>query len=209
MATTTSTFYRNIAGEVFAPLYPYYARLIVEKTGIRSGRCLDVGCGGGHLGLAVAEITDLAISLLDQSAEALTVARENIEQHSLASRTDLIQASVESIPLPDASFDLIVSRGSVPFWQNLAAAFGEIWRVLKPDGQAYIGGGLGTPEMREKIQTAMRQRDPQWHKQMQTGIPRRDVSEYSQALYEAGIRSFNVDKGDEGTWIRFSKPPVR
>ena len=208
MAGMSTDYYRDIAGEVFAPLYPYYAGLIVEKTGIRAGRCLDAGCGGGHLGLALAEITDLDICLLDQSSKALDVARENITLRGLTSRTELIEASVESIPLPGDFIDMVVSRGSIPFWQNLAVAFREIMRVLKPGGQAYLGGGLGSAQMREQIQRSMRERDPEWQKG--TGrIPQRSVTEYSEALLDAGIRNFNVEKGDEGTWIRFTKPPVQ
>ena len=202
-------YYRDIAGEVFAPLYPYYAGLIVEKTGISVGRCLDVGCGGGHLGLALAEITELEISLLDQSPKALKAAEENIDLRGLAGRAELLEASVEAIPLPDASVDLVVSRGSVPFWQDLTAACAEIWRVLKPGGQAYIGGGLGSPQMRENIQRSMRKRDPEWHKNMPGKIPSRSVEEYCEALSEAGVPNFKVDRGDEGTWIRFQKATNR
>lgn len=44
-------------------------------------------------------------------------------------------------PVGDEAFDLVVSRESYHFWQNLPTAFTEILRVMKPGGTAYIGGG--------------------------------------------------------------------
>ena len=204
-----SEAYSAIASEVFAPLYPYYASLIVDQTGIHSGKCLDIGCGGGHLGLALAADTDLTVSLLDQSNKAIRIARQNIRERGMEGRVNAVVAQVESLPFSDEFFDLAVSRGSVPFWQDLTAAFAEIFRVLKPGGQAYIGGGLGSPEIREKIRSTMRERDPEWHKEMPGKIPHRSVEEYCEALSGAGIRNFKVDRGDEGTWIRFQKATNR
>jgi 2-polyprenyl-3-methyl-5-hydroxy-6-metoxy-1,4-benzoquinol methylase len=43
----------KIAQEIFFPIYPVIADDILKLTGIRSGRLLDVGSGGGHLGLWV------------------------------------------------------------------------------------------------------------------------------------------------------------
>lgn len=40
--------YDAIASGVFAPLYPVVAEAILERTGVLSGRMLDVGCGGGQ-----------------------------------------------------------------------------------------------------------------------------------------------------------------
>jgi ubiquinone/menaquinone biosynthesis C-methylase UbiE len=197
--------YSVIAKEVFAPLYPYYAGLIVEKTGIRTGVCLDAGCGGGDLGLAVAEISNLDLCLMDKSAEMLGVAAANIRTRNMSVRARTLEADVQAIPLPNESIDLVVSRGSVPFWKDLPTAFGEVWRLLKPGGHAYIGGGLGTAEMRTSIQRKMRERNPDWHSEMKVSIPHRTVDEYYDALLSAGIRSFEVERGDDGTWIQFQK----
>lgn len=40
----------RIARGVFAPVYPVIAAQILDRTGIRKGVCLDIGCGGGYLG---------------------------------------------------------------------------------------------------------------------------------------------------------------
>jgi ubiquinone/menaquinone biosynthesis C-methylase UbiE len=47
----------------------------------------------------------------------------------------VVEASVENIPLPDASVDAAYSVNSVYFWPDLEVAFTEIRRVLRPDGR--------------------------------------------------------------------------
>ncbi len=49
-----ATEFDQIARTVFSPVYPVIADLIRKKTGITSGKCLDAGCGGGYLGIALA-----------------------------------------------------------------------------------------------------------------------------------------------------------
>ena len=44
----------EIAERIFAPIYPVLAAQIMAETGIKRGNCLDIGCGGGLLGLHVA-----------------------------------------------------------------------------------------------------------------------------------------------------------
>jgi SAM-dependent methyltransferase len=198
--------YNAIAEGPFAPLYPYYAGQIVAKTGIRTGIGLDAGCGGGHLGFALAAITSLQLHLLDQSPEMLQLAQKNIAARELGRRMQTLLGTVEAIPLPAESVDLVVSRGSLPFWEDLPRAFGEIYRVLKPGGHACVGGGLGTPEMRQKIQAQMREwnRDPSGREG--AGFPRqRDVNLYLEALATAGIRDCAVARRDDGTWVEIRK----
>jgi ubiquinone/menaquinone biosynthesis C-methylase UbiE len=68
------------------------------------------------------------------------------------------------MPFPDNFADLIVSRGSVFFWEDKVGAFEEIYRVLKPNGRTYIGGGFGTAELREKVMREMKKMISEWKK---------------------------------------------
>ena len=196
--------YNQVALKIKAPVYAYYAGRIHSKTGIESGRCLDIGCGGGYLGLALAKRTALEFLFLDQSPEMLRCAEENIAAGGLTARARTIRGKVQAIPLTDASMDLVISRGSIPFWEELPKAFGEIHRVLKSGGHAYIGGGLGDPLTRDAIEEQMKREYPKWqNKQHQP--PRRDNKHYADALAAAGIDPFTVTRSDEGLWIEFQK----
>lgn len=196
--------YNEVALGVNAPIYAYYARRIVEQTRIVSGCCLDVGCGGGYMGLALARISALNFVFVDQSAEMLACAEENIHRFACADRARTLQGRVQAIPLEEDSVDLVVSRGSVPFWDDLATAFGEIQRILRPGGQAYIGGGLGDPATRSQIEEQRKQIHPEWRNKVPRP-PRHDDQHYTDALTRAGIHPFTVSRCDEGLWIRFSK----
>lgn len=194
--------YNKVALTINAPIYAYYAERILEKTGIRTGVCLEVGCGGGYLGLALAKLTELEFLFLDHSPEMLRHAANNIRANTMGGRAATILATVQDIPLEDGTVDLVISRGSLPFWGELGAAFGEIRRVLKKDGYAYIGGGLGPAEMRERLQHELRAYDPDWFEQHRK-LPIKINGQYREGLVSAGIRHFTITRSDVGTWIEF------
>ena len=196
--------YNAVALKIKAPIYTYYADRILKRTGIKSGSCLDIGCGGGYLGLALAKITRLDFIFFDQSYEMLCCAIENIILNSLTLQARTLLGRVQAIPLADSSVDLVISRGSIPFWEDLPTAFREIYRILKIGGCVYIGGGLGDPNTRAEIQDRILHDYPEWH-QKQHKPPRHENRHYSDALIKAGIQSFTVTRNDEGMWITFQK----
>jgi ubiquinone/menaquinone biosynthesis C-methylase UbiE len=197
--------YEAIATGPFAPLYPFYAEWILAQAGPSAGRCLDVGCGGGHLGLAVAERSGMDLYLLDQSAEMIAIARATATVRALPGKVELLHAPVHAIPLADDAVDLVVSRGSISFWEDLPKALREIYRVLAPGGYACMGGGLGTPDMREAIMRDMQTRNPSWADHVRSVIPKHSVGYYAGALDEAAIPLGTVTRGDTGTWVEFRK----
>ena len=156
------------------------------------------------MGLALAWITRLDLIFLDQSPEMLCCAEENIVLNSLTTRAQILRGQVQAIPLAEASVDLVISRGSVPFWEDLPTAFREIHRVLKIGGCVYIGGGLGDPATRAVVQERMSREYPEWQ-QKRHKPPRHDNNHYSDALAAAGINPFAVSRNDEGMWITFRK----
>ncbi|GFE60681.1 class I SAM-dependent methyltransferase [Geobacter sp. AOG2] len=204
MKETDVPAYNRVALSANVSIYAFYATRILERTGISMGKCLDVGCGGGYLGLALSRLSNFDFVFLDQSPAMLRCAETNIRAEGLAARSRIVQGRVQAIPLDDASVNLVVSRGSVPFWDDLPAAFREIHRVLAPLGRAYVGGGLGPPELRDALREQARREDPGWQGR-EHAIPRRDTAEYREALNAAGIANFTVTRSDEGTWIEFGK----
>ena len=100
--------YDSIASEVFAPLYPVVAEAILKRTGILSGRMLDIGCGGGHLGYAVMEKTEFEGWLLDISPDAVALCRRRSLELGLEDRSCCLVGDVHALPFGDAFFDLVV-----------------------------------------------------------------------------------------------------
>ncbi|MGI9862495.1 class I SAM-dependent methyltransferase [Moorella naiadis] len=191
----------QVAREVFAPIYPVIAEQIKQKTGITRGTCLDAGCGGGYLGIALAGITELFIYLFDKSPEMLEIAARNIAAHGLQQRARTLRGDIHEIPLKDQSVDLVISRGSVFFWENQQRAFQEIYRVLAPQGAAFIGGGFGNAELKKLIDARMAQKDRNWQERINKNIGKNAVEIFVKTIEAAGISKFEIDKGEAGLWI--------
>lgn len=194
----------DIAENVFAPIYPVIASKIIAASGVGSGVCLDLGSGIGSLGIAVAEQTDLFVYAVDISEKMYELSAEKASRHGVSDRLKPVMGDVHRLPFEDGFANLIVSRGSVFFWEDLPQAFTEISRVLAPGGEAWIGGGFGTAELRRKISMIMESRDPQW----QEGSRQRMSPENKTAIQNACIRSglpFRVVDDESGFWVVMSK----
>ncbi|MDD2444413.1 MAG: class I SAM-dependent methyltransferase [Desulfotomaculaceae bacterium] len=191
----------KIAREVFAPVYPVIAEQIKHKTGIIRGTCLDIGCGGGYLGIAMAGITELDVYLFDASQEMLKIAAGNIAGRGLEQRIQTLPGDVHKIPLDDNSIDLVISRGSVFFWRDRQKAFQEIHRVLKPGGVAFIGGGFGTTALKEQITSVMEKRNNNWREKLKKNIGENAVEGFAETLRKAEISPFEIDRNEAGLWI--------
>ncbi len=210
-ASEEKVVYSAIADGPFAPLYPFYARLAIERTGIRTGHLLDIGSNQGNLGFAAWELGNFSqLSFLDIDAEALQRAQLTAEELGIEHNCSSINCSVEDIALPDCSVDLAISRGSMSFWDNQYAAIEEIFRVLKPNASAYIGGGIGPRSIRAKIKSDMKRAqggepfDPKRH-----GSKSLTDQEYIGIFQELGCSYAIINSDDEGHWLIFSKKRER
>lgn len=196
----------RLAREVFAPVYPFLAEQIINRTGINRGYCLDLGCGGGYLGLALTRISELDTILFDKSQDMLNLAQAYIRQSGLESRVKTLQGDVHDIPLADESINLAVSRGSMFFWNDRVQAFREIYRVLAGGGVAIIGGGFGNAALLREIEVKMLKKDPEWKEKRQQRIGKLKVQDYREELECSGISSFEILQEEAGLWIVIRRP---
>jgi arsenite methyltransferase len=73
----------------------------------------------------------------------IDIAKREVE-HAQKRATDrnldirFINADMEAIPVPDGSFDVVISNGAFCMAPNKEKAFAEIFRVLKPGGRISI-----------------------------------------------------------------------
>ena len=194
----------QIVREVFAPIYPIIAEQIVAKTAIKSGKCLDAGCGTGALGRSIAKITNLDITFFDQSEEMLELAKGYANNENIGNRSTFLQGDIHDIPLKDESIDIVISRGSSPFWDDWHKAYSEIIRILKPGGMTYIGGGFGNAELREDIVKTMSQRNPNWRNSFKDRLkPERDA--LPSILASLNPIGYELVNDDSGFWTIITK----
>lgn len=116
----------------FVPaLFAQWGPVVAAEAGVRKGdRVLDVACGTGALTLAAAEIAGPSGSVvgLDANPEMLAVARRKPVQ------VEWLEGTAEALPLPDNSFDAVVSQFGFMFFEDKPKALAEMMRVLKPNG---------------------------------------------------------------------------
>jgi ubiquinone/menaquinone biosynthesis C-methylase UbiE len=115
---------------------------LVEHIGVAPGdRVLDVATGTGHVALAAARRSAVAVGM-DYVPELLEIARRRAAAEDLVIGFD--EADAESLPYGDAAFDAVLSAIGVMFAADHAAAATELARVCRPGGR--IGVASWTPE---------------------------------------------------------------
>lgn len=185
-------------------IYEFLAQQVIDDYRITEGRCLDIGTGVGWMGLEVAKRSALQVYLLDVNGERLPEAERNSRDYGVVSRTCVIKASVEDLPFIDSYFDLIISRGSIFFWEDMAKGLAEAYRVLKQGGVAYMGGGTSRNMPRKEAEEFARWARPR-HANARPDWQERNSPEYLRnTLRTAGIASYQLSK-ENGTWIEIRK----
>lgn len=192
------------AVEIFAPVYPVLAAQIVRNLGITKGNCVDMGSGSGLLSLALARITQLRMILLDAAMPMHMRAKKHLSASGKKRRFTLLCGDVHNIPLNDASIHLMVSRGSIFFWDHPELAFKEIHRVLAPSGRSYMGGGFGSAELGEHIRKKMAVIQPEWRAFRDRNLGEPTRQKFITALHAADI-DYDIIRDDSGFWIIIKK----
>lgn len=122
------------------------------------GRVLEIGVGTGLNFEHYDHSAITAFHALDPATQMHRLAQRRAVQAGLA--VEVLPWSAESIPMPDASFDTVVTTFTLCTIPDPLTALAEIRRVLKPDGQLlYCEHGLA-PDL--KVQKLQRRLTPYW-----------------------------------------------
>jgi arsenite methyltransferase len=100
---------------------------------------LDLGCGAGTDLLIAAQMagdTGRVIGV-DMTAAMLERARASADAMGLGG-VELREALIESLPLEDASVDVVISNGVIDLVPDKGAVLDEIDRVLRPGGRLQV-----------------------------------------------------------------------
>jgi ubiquinone/menaquinone biosynthesis C-methylase UbiE len=181
--------------------------LIKGKTGIVKGKCLELNAGGSCLGMTLAEQTLLDLYLLVGSNETLQQMTRYIGEQQLEQRMRVMQGSNLKIPLADQTVDLVVSKSSIFLWQNRAATFREIYRVLAPGGVACLCGGFEPGDLQHRIDAKLEACRPVLKRQLYSRNWQQGMLELDTVLRGAEIDSYEMNYSDNGLWLLVRKPP--
>jgi SAM-dependent methyltransferase len=191
----------RVATGPFAPMYPLLAKQIVDDYGIKEGICVDIGCGPGQLPIELAKITKLTIYGLDIEPQTLELARAHAGEAGIGgNRLRLVTGDALSLPFPDDFADLVVSRGTIPFLRDKAQGFREAYRILKPGGVAFMGGGFSRYQPAEQVEQMRR-----FAREHETDGPKACMKlDYPSILKAAGITRYRLIR-DNGLWVEMRK----
>jgi ubiquinone/menaquinone biosynthesis C-methylase UbiE len=141
--------------------------------------------------------------------EMLQLSRDNMLKAGVKNAT-FLKGAIESIPLPDASVDVVISNCVINLAEDKGAVLREAFRVLRP------GGRFAVADMVEidPLEPTLKQRLDAWAGCISGTIP---IDEYRAALTEAGFEDPDIEvhateslPGESGTigsaYIRARKP---
>ena len=188
--------------------------LPTEFAGIKPGdSVLDLGSGAGNDCFIARTIVGETgqITGLDFSEEMLEKAKQNLKKAGFTNM-EFVRGDIEDIPLPDSTFDVVLSNCVLNLVPDKQKAFSEIYRVLKPGGhfcisdvvingqlpaelkeaaEMYAGCVSGATEKQEYLKIIEKQGFSQVeiHKEKPIVIPENILAKY---LNESELKKFTI-----------------
>ncbi|MEL6184609.1 MAG: arsenite methyltransferase [Myxococcota bacterium] len=163
---------------------------------LREGDCvLDLGSGAGFDALIARSIVGAEGHVIgvDMTRAMLGRARANAAQQGVSDNVEFREGTIEALPVRDASVDVAISNCVVNLSPDKPRVFDEVLRVLKPGGRLVFSDilldGALPPEIAASVEALVG---------CIAGASQ--VSEYEQALAEAGFRDIRITRkaGGEG-----------
>lgn len=160
---------------------PFRADAIREGDAV-----LDVGSGSGTDALIAASLVgpEGEVAGLDLTPAMRVRLRENAERMG-ADHVRALDGNAESIPLPDASVDVVTTNGVLNLVPDKPAAAEEIHRVLRPGGRLQVADIV----LAEEPSDACR-REPELWAECIVGATRED--DYLDLFRDLGFRDVEV-----------------
>ena len=123
---------QELLDQMFKPLEDLLIEAVVAGSG---RRVLDVGCGTGSTTLAVARLPGAKGHCIgiDISEPMITAARARAEREGTPA--SFIRANAQDHAFEPASFDMIISRFGVMFFDDSVRAFANLRRAAKDDAE--------------------------------------------------------------------------
>jgi len=175
---------------------------------------LDLGSGGGiDVLLSARRVGPSGKAYgLDMTDEMLALAREN-QRKAGATNVEFLKGTIEAIPLPDNSVDVIISNCVINLSSDKDAVLREAFRVLKPGGRFAVSDVVVRGEVPADIRRSMEL----WVGCIAGAL---EETEYAARLQAAGFtdvgvepwRSYTIDGVEDrfaSAFVRARKPEIK
>jgi SAM-dependent methyltransferase len=201
--------------------YDYVVQDLLRFCEPQKGFWIDLGAGKGQVAIPLIEKTGSPVTMLDPNQAAMLEGLDLARKKGLEDKLFAVVGVAEDMPFPDNSVDLVASRGSIFFWTDPVKGLQEVYRVLRPGGKAYIGGGAGSGYPQESVTKLIDDRkrkmegsgSEKWKKFVRLRRPQQ-MLEWAEG---AGLPEFQVmgkgaisaedERVGQGVWLLFEKKP--
>lgn len=124
-----------------------------EFAGIKEGHhVLDLGSGAGNDCFVARSIVGEKGKVTGIDFTEAMIEKAQINNEKLGYKNvEFIQGDIEEMPLPDDSFDVVISNCVLNLVPDKEKAFKEIYRVLKPGGHFCVSDVVISGNLPEKI----------------------------------------------------------
>ena len=111
---------------------------------------LDLGCGAGTDLLIAAQMTGPAGRVIGVDMTPAMLERARLSASAMGlDNAELHESLIESLPLKDASVDVVISNGVIDLVPDKDAVFNEVDRVLRPGGTLQLADVIMHHEVSE------------------------------------------------------------
>jgi len=122
---------------------------------------------------------------VDMTDEMLDVANRHKERSGVTNAT-FLKGTIENVPLPDASVDVVISNCVINLAEDKGAVIKEAFRVLRPGGRFAVADMVELEPLDPKVKQAL----DAWAGCISRTIP---VDEYRAALVDAGFEDVEFE----------------
>ncbi|MBI2955218.1 MAG: class I SAM-dependent methyltransferase [Chloroflexi bacterium] len=189
--------------ELFSPMYGYVAGQVLAAYGRDDGTALELGPFASGVAIELARRCDrLRLTVGDDFPGVTAYFERKVRDAGLAERIRVLPLNKLDLDFPEDSFDLVVFRGGLFFWDESQRIVEEAYRVLKSGGLAMVGGGFGAEapdELIDSIATQSRDLNRKLGKRVLT------ETELKEILRAAGLDGRSAIDKRHGLWAVMRK----
>lgn len=169
---------------------------------------LDLGSGGGiDVLLSARRVGPTGTAYgLDMTDEMLDLARRNAAEAGVAN-VEFLKGTIESIPLPDDTIDVVISNCVINLSTDKPAVFAETHRVLRPGGRI----GVSDVVADDTLTPAQRAERGEWVGCIAGALSRTEYRDHLAAAGFTGITittTHAVADGLHSAIVRATKPTI-
>ena len=184
--------YKNIKGHNPDADLGLGCGLPTEFAGIKAGdSVLDLGSGAGNDCFVARAIVGesgkvTGVDFTDAMIEKARINNEKLGYKNI----EFVQGDIEEMPLPDNTYDVVISNCVLNLVPDKEKAFKEIYRVLKPGGHFCVSDVVIRGDLPEKIK-----QDAEMYAGCVSGAIQKD--DYLQIIKELNFKEIEIKKEKE------------